>query len=789
MGAVTLRAGRAVHFITPPFEEVIGLASIAIDARITGPSEAFSLTVVVQDPLDPRLDLTCVPLALQKEGRLQLLLDIPDQVLLAGSHVWLTLRADREVRVSGPDGGAPQIRLRFVPRDKALPEALAWRKLLLKSFFSLLSEPRPWGGYRRNMSREEFYESSRYAQQCPELFMTIDQCHALAPADDTVRQYREWVYLRHLDRISEVSPPPAPPDGVPAWAWYPRLAWLETRRIAEWWLDERLVATGEFGGRVGDDSDFYQQFTDFPFFETDGVAGRMKDAAAWMAELAQAENLRGGINRNATDALHAYEEGINHLALMARWFYGDPIYLERCMESARNMEKLTIVTEDGRRHFRDTERMGARDTDRPSKPAVEGHAAPLMWHTALQVAEYNRNPRALRTLREWADSWLRFQEPGRWATAVEVLTGKVVAASKNRPLYGGYRTQGSVFTWLFSLTGDKKYIDPFLHFYRQGQAPYPASTYCADVYVHCGLAGLDSETAKKVARSNAAAWLYVTGDPKPLIEETIGRPRSTGQAISDLYSAQRWRDMYTKTHQFTDRIFPSILQNGSIAYLGGYCRRNKFNPSLAVGWEGFGTLYSTLVLKNRPDRLKVAVYSFADRTMPGRMRVWLLEHGNYTITMGRDSDGDMEIDSVKTEKTEDLSRADAIELSLQPGQVTIVEIEQAERLDSIYDRPDLAVTAREVAVNGQSVTATVHNIGAMDVKDVVVTVVDDEGKTLARKSLGPLAAPLDLVPRRTSVTLPLSRIPPGGSRLLVDPEDTVPEIYEGNNAVALDRLR
>ena len=27
---------------------------------------------------------------------------------------------------------------------------------------------------------------------------------------------------------------------------------------------------------------------------------------------------------------------------MARWFYGDPVYLERCMESARNMEHLTV---------------------------------------------------------------------------------------------------------------------------------------------------------------------------------------------------------------------------------------------------------------------------------------------------------------------------------------------------------------------------------------------------------------------------------------------------------------
>ena len=101
-----------------------------------------------------------------------------------------------------------------------------------------------------------------------------------------------------------------------------------------------------------------------------------------LAELADKENLRDGLNFQATDSLHAYEEGINHLALMARWFYGDPVYLERCMESARNMEALTIVTEDGRRHFRDRDRMGYEDLQKPRPPKIDGSSGPLMWHTA-----------------------------------------------------------------------------------------------------------------------------------------------------------------------------------------------------------------------------------------------------------------------------------------------------------------------------------------------------------------------------------------------------------------------
>ena len=194
-----------------------------LDMRISGIRGPATFTAVVQDPLDPRLDLAWVDFTVDRPGRVQTVLDIPDQVLLRGSRLWVTLRFNREVILASPKGGSPEFRLDMASSAKVLPEALARRKFLMRTFFSLLSEPRPWGRFG-NISREAFYGGSRYAAQCPELFMTIDQCDALHPADDLVRQYREWVYLRNLDALSKIQPPPEPPDGVPEWAWYPRLA-------------------------------------------------------------------------------------------------------------------------------------------------------------------------------------------------------------------------------------------------------------------------------------------------------------------------------------------------------------------------------------------------------------------------------------------------------------------------------------------------------------------------------------------------------------------------------------
>lgn len=786
--ALSVRNSHAVHLITPPFRQETGLAVVALDLKISGSNFPCELTAVVHDPLNPALDLSFTRHSIEGPGPIRLVFDIPDQVILEASSLWVTMEFNQNVTLAGPDGGAPHFYMETVPRSEALPEALAWRKFLMRDLYSLLSEPRPWGRYRRGISREEFFASDQYTAQCPELFMTIDQCYALDPNDDLVRQYREWVYLNNLREVSEVEPPPAPPEGVPDWAWYPRLAWLEWRRIAEWWLDERGVPTGEFGGRVGDDSDFYQQFADMPFFETGGVAARMMDHAARMAELAERDTLTGGVNRNYTDALHAYEEGINHLALMARWFYGDPIYVERCMESARNMEHLTIVTKDGRRHFRDRERMGARDMERPSEPKQDGGATPLMWHTSLQAADYNRDPEALRVVREWADSWLRFMKPGQWATEIDVLSGKVTGFSKDRPLYGGYRSQACVFTWLYALTGDARYIEPFMHFYQKGQAPYPSNVFVPDVFALGALNDLDEGTLNRIAYAAPGAAIFIKGETVPLVKAAIGNPRPGSQAVSTLYDARRWPDMFTTSHQFTDRVFPYIHEPASVAYLGGYCHRNKFNPTLAVSWEGFGTDYGALVLVNQRDRMKAAVYSFANKPMAGKMRVWALEHGEYAINVGPARDGYFIADWPPPPVVRELAKADTIDLTLAPKTVTIVEIKQTEKLDPIFGRADLAIAAREIEIDGQTLKGTVHNIGSTDVAEVDVAVIDAKGRAVVRQSLGKLEAPLDLLPRKIDFTLALPGPPQEGWKLLLDPEGRIPEIYEGNNTVALDAL-
>ncbi|MBU0607948.1 MAG: hypothetical protein KKI08_08665, partial [Armatimonadetes bacterium] len=439
-------ARQALHFITAPLSAETPLDAVAFKITTAQPIVTCPLTVAIQDPINPLHELMSADCDLTGGREFEIICDFPDQVIPAGKPLWLTLTC-----AAATDIASLQVVPYQLTRAQAAPEALAYRKLLMRGLFCQLSEARQWGGIRKNTDLEKWYQGNRWGEAIRELHGFIAHCKDLGPDDDLVRVYDEWVWRSARD----LPPWPVKLDdvpGAPEWAVLLRQSWLANRAVCQWWLDKRLVPTGEFGGLVGDDSDMYQNFADLPMFETDGTGAAIRAAARNLAELAEQENLEHGLNRHSTDPLHAYEEGVNHEALMLWWEYGDPVYFERCLAAAKSLPATTVVTSLGHRHFK-SQVIGAEDLRVNRELEVDGHAHPLMWHPALEVAWYNGSPAVLKYLDEWASGWLAHNEPGKYAISVDVKT-ETVKESHYRPLYGGYSAQATVNTFLYFLTGD-----------------------------------------------------------------------------------------------------------------------------------------------------------------------------------------------------------------------------------------------------------------------------------------------------------------------------------------------
>ena len=103
-----------------------------------------------------------------------------------------------------------------------------------------------------------------------------------------------------------------------------------------------------------------------------------------------------------------------------------------------------------------------------------------------------------------------------------------------------------------------------------------------------------------------------------------------------------------------------------------------------------------------------------------------------------------------------------------------------------WERPDLGIGKEDVKVKGRQVRVTVHSLGSVDTPATTVALLDRSGKVLASAAVPSLKAPLDLLPKTTTVTL---TVPNGGSvvggSVVVDPGSTLKEITRMNNRVAL----
>ncbi len=754
-----------IHLLSNPLAEETPLAAIGVDLTCDAAAPGLQFSVRVQDPLNPRLELHGADYELSSGGRARVVCDFPDQIVPKGAQLWLSLRVEQPVTLS-----ALRIERYTVTRDQAKAEALAHRLFLLRSMYCVMSEARPWNAWWKQEDVDAFLATDKpYTRWVKDICDTLAQCKVIDPADDLVRQYDQWIHQNILRRAKQMPPYPTRfdrVDGAPEWAVLAHQAWMQAREVPKWWLDHRMVPTGEIGGEVGDDTDMFANYAPFPFFERDGVAGQVLRAGALLAETAESNNLELGWNKRSMDPLHAYEEGMNLESFMSLWHYGDPVYFERCLVAARGLENATFLLPNGHRHFKrwDTGSIDAK-TDRA--PEGDGQSHCLMLHPALAAAWYSGNPRIVQMLSEYGRGWVAHQEPGKYAASLK-MPEDVATETDSMPYPAVWGMGGSVYVGISEITGDPLYVKPYTDWLAQGKWTLHAAE-----LVQMGMYA-PTEANRDAFAKNWQTDLIIDGRKDGLI----------AALKSDIEDLQRFKHMYTAVECFTDRVFLYPLNNVSTAYTGGYSTRNKLNHPYAVSWEGLGTDYAALVTAATASRLKVLICNLSDKPITGQARVWRLDHGTYDVTLGADADGDDRCDQPAKPRSLPLGRGSVVAIALPPKSVQVLEVVQTAKLEDLRTRPDLALSRLDLSIVKGRAVGRVHNIGNQ-AADAVVSLIDPTGKVTATAVLGRIEAPLDLVPR--TIPFELAGVPEGGKgcAVAVDLAEAVPELYEGNNRVPL----
>lgn len=738
-----------------------GLDGIAIEipALEVKPThgEYFPLNIQVKDPIWPYRNLCDFTFSVKPGEPKTLWLDLRDRILPGGKSLYLTIAG------AGPGFGTAllegaQLRLVFKPRQDARPEHELDRFTQVRDNYAHLVEEYP------NSRRLNLF--TRFEADAVDLLR-------VNPDHYPGRNY--W-----WDNNKEQSKPPfvqpVPPAGVPLWAFRQVEDLKYLKRFVCWWIDNRQIANGELGGGLSDDGDLTNWWPGAALMgcEPEKITGSvLREMDAFYAN----GMFTNGLSTIQTDELHTYEEGIQVLPQAMLVDYANPKHVERMMETAKALERITGVNAAGHRHIRSSYFSGSTISEEGvweySKPASY-----LVLHPALSLVEYNGSPSVKKLLLELADGLLahrRKDGSGNWTidTTINFRT--------DRGTPSGFGPISHLLWAAWRWTGDKKYLEPLLD---QGPGVLGAIDGNAldimNVRPTWGrqiAASANPQSGGDFARH--IAW-QVTGN-KAFLE---------GCYADQIESAALCEYINTEGSLWSDRV---SVANDELqrARLGGIAIvRSAIYPGHAVSWKfkAPATEESAAILipDATPTGMKIIACALDRAPVNAVMTAWDIEPGDWEITRGMDSNGDDIADTDVATKMTTLERTGTLDLTFEPGATTVVTLKLKTKGVPYWSRPDLGISREDVTVQGTTVRVRVHSIGAADAPAATVAVLDPGEKVIASAAVPALKAPSDLIPKTADVVIKLpARTNLKGCTLQIDPDGKLGEITAINNRVSL----
>jgi hypothetical protein len=764
------RSGRAVGHYSYGWENLdAGLDGIAIDlpALHVKPTHGglFPLNIQVKDPLWPARNMMDVNVSVKPDEARTLWLDTRDRMLPPGHSLYLTLAgAGQDFNAKQLDGA--KIRLRFKPRAQALPEHIADRFAQMRDNMAFLVEE------HTNTKRLARYD--RLDRDLTDL-LRVD------PDNIVARQY--WVEMNPEQGWPDKSLPETP-AGVPRWAFLQVEDLGRVRKYINWWIDQRQVPYGDFGGGISDDNDMTQQWPPLALMGAD--PDKVRKSLDALDDAAERNGMwTNGLGTIKTDELHSYEEALNAKAEAMYLSYGDPKTVERLMDTARNYGRIIRKTDKGHTHIVSNYFSG---TD-VVREGIWGWSKPysnLILHPGVALADFNGNPTVRKLVVDLADGYLAHGHQdanGAWSFPEEINASteeaRGVLTAKSRGNVALMQIMWEAYRW----TNDERYLRP-MQSELAGGATYgelsELNANVIDILNQRSTWGVPLQKAAEQGKGGDFAELIawqMSGDTKPL-EKIYG---------DEIITANNRMYMVTEGHWWSDRVelFSDELQRSR---LGGMAlRRNQFVPGHVVSWrfadpDGAEKL-AILVPGALPTKFKVIAYNLDNQPLVATMTGWGVAPGVWRVTQSVPASG-----SALTPEPRhvEFERTRGLDFTFAPHVTTELDLELETPGQPMWDRPDLGIGTNDVHVSKGTIRVTVHSLGSAAAPPSTVSLIDASGHVVATAKVPAIPAPVDLLPKTAQVTLHVGTgVPTAGAKVRVQLGEGVREITQLNNEVVL----
>jgi hypothetical protein len=765
-----------VHVLVPNGwdQRTDGLDGIAFElpAGISS-AQTLALNVRVHDPLWPMRDAFDFSASVPTGEAHTLWLDLRDRLLPPGRALWLTLAFSEPVDWAALQGA--KLRLVFKPRDVARAEHELDRFTQARDSYAMLVEEHPTGP-KLNLW-------VRFKGDLEDL-LRVNPDHELG---------RRYAAAAGIPAKKPTFQQPEPPAGVPLWAFRQTHLLGQVQRFVDFYIDHRQSAYGDFGGGISDDVDLLNTW---PGVALMGVEpDKVNRSLHRLLEAAFANGMfTNGLPTIQADELHSYEEGINCLAQNLIADFGSPRQLERAMATARGVEGITGINAAGHRHIRTSYYSGTRMAEEDpwgwSKPYSY-----LVCQVPQLLVDYNGSPAAKKIQLELTDGLLAHRRAAGSGRAM--LPTSIHFTDDREGDYGRGYFPWHLFWAAWQWTADRKYLAPIVE--NNSALAVNANT--------LDLLGLRGDWAAQNAPTDVGGRRNPNAVNRPAPGSRAGGFRGSVNEhfawqvdgdkarLERLYAAQIENcavNEYIETEGslWIDRVgVPTAeLQR---ARLGGVALlRGSLYPGHVVSWKfaapASGQDVAILIPDATRTAFKVIAYNLSTAPVTAEMTGWNVDPGVWEITQGIDTNNDDVADETLATRTAPFERSRSVTLTLAPRATTVLTFKRVSAGSDYWTRPDLGIDPEDVTVKGREVQVTVHSLGSVPSPETKLVIRDAAGRELASAEVPALAAPVDLIPKTTLVTL---RLPAGvnarGCTLEINPQNQFEEITKRNNALRL----
>lgn len=536
------------------------------------------------------------------------------------------------------------------------------------------------------------------------------------------------------------NPTPCPEDS-PLWAFRQCEYMGYMRRLLDFFIDQRQIENGEFGGGLSDDGDFT---TIWASGAAMGIKpDKVKRSLFRNCDAFYAQGMfTNGLPSLQTDQLHSSEEGLISVNQCLCLDPSNPKYLEKAMETSRALWWITGVNQAGHRHIKSSYYNGAKmATEWPW--GVTDQVSFYAFSPCVTLARYNGTPILKKILLELADGLAAHYHDGILHHYIVYETDEELDPQKGRS-HGAE----SILMPAYRLTGDKKYKDII--------------------------------------------------PPRPSYER-LSRGVTDKEKLAERYNWMvegAWNREYINTlgHPWIDRITYNMFDIQADR-MGGMCntRFYCYYPENGISWKFHideeAEKLAVVVPYNSEREIKIVAFNISGKPITADIIGGEILPGIWNLSQGIDTNGDDLPDDEISNRSISFERSMPVTVTFPPKVYTIIQLNLEKDGVPYFERCDLGITEEDLTMMPHGLQVKIHSLGAKESLETLIALRNPEGQIVRTAPVRGLPAPEQLFPIHWEVPIPVYGLPQDltGWSVEIDPENRLHEITRANNMVVIPK--